>query len=104
MENVFDLTEPATGSFIASGLVVHNCGEQWLGPYENCCLGSVNLAQHVTSEGRVDWDKLRESVVVSTRFLDNVVAANKYVPAVPHCANRCCAPAASAWASWGWAT
>ena len=59
------------------------CGEQFLGPYENCCLGSVNLAQHVTSDGRVDWDKLRESVVVSTRFLDNVVDANKYVPAVP---------------------
>ena len=59
------------------------CGEQWLGPYENCCLGSVNLAQHVTSEGRVNWDKLRESVIVSTRFLDNVVDANKYVPAVP---------------------
>jgi ribonucleoside-diphosphate reductase alpha chain len=59
------------------------CGEQWLGPYENCCLGSVNLAQHVTDDGRVDWEKLRESVVVSTRFLDNVVDANKYVPAVP---------------------
>jgi ribonucleoside-diphosphate reductase alpha chain len=59
------------------------CGEQWLGPYENCCLGSVNLAQHVTPDSRVDWDKLRESVVVSTRFLDNVVDANKYVPAVP---------------------
>ncbi len=59
------------------------CGEQFLGPYENCCLGSVNLAQHVTADGRVDWDKLRESVVVSTRFLDNVVDANKYVPAVP---------------------
>jgi len=59
------------------------CGEQWLGPYENCCLGSVNLAQHITPEGRVDWQKLRESVIVSTRFLDNVVDANKYVPAVP---------------------
>ena len=59
------------------------CGEQWLGPYENCCLGSVNLAQHITPEGLVDWEKLRESVVVSTRFLDNVVDANKYVPAVP---------------------
>ena len=32
---------------------------------------------------QIDWDKLRESVVVSTRFLDNVVDANKYVPAVP---------------------
>ncbi len=59
------------------------CGEQWLGPYENCCLGSINLAKHVTPEGKVDWEKLRETVVLSTRFLDNVVSANKYVPAVP---------------------
>jgi len=59
------------------------CGEQWLGPYENCCLGSINLAQHLTSDGKVDWKKLEESTVVCTRFLDNVVDANKYVPAVP---------------------
>ncbi|MEJ5198714.1 MAG: adenosylcobalamin-dependent ribonucleoside-diphosphate reductase, partial [Anaerolineae bacterium] len=59
------------------------CGEQWLGPYENCCLGSINLAQHVTDDNRVDWDKLRETTIVATRFLDNVVDANKYVPAVP---------------------
>ncbi len=59
------------------------CGEQWLGPYENCCLGSINLAQHVTQDNRLDWIKLRESTVLSTRFLDNVVDANKYVPAVP---------------------
>jgi ribonucleoside-diphosphate reductase alpha chain len=59
------------------------CGEQWLGPYENCCLGSINLAQHFGPSGAVDWDKLEESVVLSTRFLDNVVSANAYVPAVP---------------------
>jgi ribonucleoside-diphosphate reductase alpha chain len=59
------------------------CGEQWLGPYENCCLGSVNLAQHVTEDNKVDWEKLRESISLSTHFLDNVVSANKYVPAVP---------------------
>ncbi len=59
------------------------CGEQWLGPYENCCLGSVNLAEHAAPGGRVEWEKLRESVVLSTRFLDNVVTANAYVPAVP---------------------
>lgn len=59
------------------------CGEQWLGPYENCCLGSVNLGEHVTEDGYIDWELLEESIVLSTRFLDNVVSANKYVPAVP---------------------
>lgn len=59
------------------------CGEQWLGAFENCCLGSVNLAQHVGDDGAVDWEKLRESVVLSTIFLDDVVDANAYVPAVP---------------------
>ena len=59
------------------------CGEQWLGPYENCCLGSINLAQHFAADMQVDWDKLRESVELSTRFLDDVVEVNAYVPAVP---------------------
>jgi len=64
------------------------CGEQWLGPYENCCLGSVNLNEHCgptleDGRGKVDWEGLRQSVVTSTRFLDDVVEANAYVPAVP---------------------
>lgn len=59
------------------------CGEQFLGPFENCCLGSINLSQHFGPNGTVDWDKLAESTDLSTRFLDNVVDANKYVPGVP---------------------
>lgn len=59
------------------------CGEQWLGPYENCCLGSVNLNEHCGPNGTVDWELLRQSVVTATRFLDDVVEANAYVPAVP---------------------
>jgi ribonucleoside-diphosphate reductase alpha chain len=59
------------------------CGEQWLGPYENCCLGSINLAQHFGPDHTVDWESLQESVQLATRFLDNVVTANAYVPAVP---------------------
>ncbi|MFO3796445.1 MAG: ribonucleoside-diphosphate reductase, adenosylcobalamin-dependent, partial [Anaerolineales bacterium] len=59
------------------------CGEQWLGPFENCCLGSVNLAEHCAPAGRVDWETLRQSVETASRFLDDVVEANVYVPAVP---------------------
>lgn len=59
------------------------CGEQWLGPYENCCLGSVNLAEHCAPNGQVDWEELRRSVELAVRFLDNVVEVNAYVPAVP---------------------
>lgn len=59
------------------------CGEQWLGPYENCCLGSINLRQHFGPRGTVDWEELEKSVMLATRFLDDVVQANSYVPAVP---------------------
>lgn len=89
-EDVYDLTEPLTHSFIANGMVVHNCGEQWLGPYENCCLGSINLGVHVTADAAgnaiLDWEALGRTVRESTHFLDNVVSANAYVPAVPEVA------------------
>jgi len=66
------------------------CGEQWLGPYENCCLGSINLANHVTTDANgvpvVDWPLLERTIRESTHFLDNVVSANTYVPAVPQVA------------------
>ncbi len=62
------------------------CGEQFLLPYENCCLGSINLARHVTRDGEdatIDWEMLAETVERSVRFLDDVIEANGYVPAVP---------------------
>ncbi len=80
---VYDLYEPKSDTWITEGFVSRGCGEQWLGPYENCCLGSVNLAQHFGPDGSVDWEGLRQSVALSTIFLDDVVDANAYVPAVP---------------------
>ena len=59
------------------------CGEQWLGPYENCCLGSINLSRHYHEDGSIDWEQLKKDVELSTIFLDDVVEANAYVPAVP---------------------
>jgi ribonucleoside-diphosphate reductase alpha chain len=57
------------------------CGEQPLLPLEACNLGSVNLARFVTEkdgEPSIDYDGLKETVRLSTRFLDDVVAVSRY--------------------------
>jgi ribonucleoside-diphosphate reductase alpha chain len=59
------------------------CGEQWLGPYENCCLASINLAEHLGSDHTLNWEALQQTVETATIFLDDVIDANAYVPAVP---------------------
>src|SRR3989344_3514261 len=67
------------------------CGEQWLLPYENCCMASINLAEHIKDDKKkkgvfpysVDWEKLAATVELTVRWLDDVVDANKYVSAVP---------------------
>ncbi len=53
------------------------CGEQPLMPYEPCNLGSINLGKFVKN-GEVDWGHLKEVVHLSTKFLDNVIDANKF--------------------------
>jgi len=80
-EDVYDLTEPLTHSFVANGLVVHNCGEQPLYPYDSCNLGSLNLAKFVVQRGgkaEFDYERLGEVVPVCVRFLDNVIDMNRY--------------------------
>jgi ribonucleoside-diphosphate reductase alpha chain len=104
-EAVYDLTEPDTSSFIANGLVVHNCGEQPLEEYEACNLGHINLSTlaaedapdwRVWSEANadeyattdeaieaflrdaVDWEEFDRRIEVGTRFLEDVVTMSDF--------------------------
>jgi ribonucleoside-diphosphate reductase alpha chain len=57
------------------------CGEQPLYSYDSCNLASINLAKMVSKKDHhyeVNWDLLRSTTMLATRFLDNVIDANSY--------------------------
>ncbi|MDR5672388.1 LAGLIDADG family homing endonuclease [Halalkaliarchaeum sp. AArc-GB] len=104
-EEVFDLTETDTHSFIGNGIVVHNCGEQPLEEYEACNLGHINLstlaaldapdwrawsAEHEDEydsqaeaveaflEEAIDFEEFDYRIDRGTRFLENVVTMSDF--------------------------
>ena len=64
------------------------CGEQPLGPYEGCNLGSINLGRFVKNNEQrgggsaARWwnstEALEETTRITTRFLDDVIEINAF--------------------------
>ncbi|MFW5970822.1 MAG: ribonucleotide reductase N-terminal alpha domain-containing protein [Desulfovermiculus sp.] len=77
VRKVYDVRIPGKNAFSANGIIVHNCGEEPLLPYEACNLGSINLAvlEEVTS---IEGFYKDDIVYLCIRFLDNVIDASKY--------------------------
>ncbi|OGY23009.1 MAG: ribonucleoside-diphosphate reductase, adenosylcobalamin-dependent [Candidatus Woykebacteria bacterium RBG_13_40_15] len=53
------------------------CGEQPLGPWAVCNLGSINLTKFV-KDGKMDYEFLEDTVRKAVRFMDNVIDATGY--------------------------
>ena len=81
VQRVYDVQIPGVNAFEAEGVVVHNCGEQPLLPFEACNLGSINLVRMIKDNAagpRIDWAKLGRTVRLAVRFLDNIIEINHY--------------------------
>jgi ribonucleoside-diphosphate reductase alpha chain len=75
---------PQLGSYEAT----NPCGEQPLLAYDVCNLGSINLGAFAEN-GQLDWDRLRQTIYLSTHFLENVIDANQYpLPEIAALARR----------------
>lgn len=59
---------PGLGEIMSS----NPCGEQFLHAYDNCNLGSINLAEFV-KDGKMDWKRLRFVTRTAVRMMDNVI-------------------------------
>ncbi len=70
-QQVFDLTEPATSSFVANGVTVHNCSEYMFLDDTACNLASLNLIRFFDAETRqFDLESYRHAVRIWTVVLE----------------------------------
>lgn len=76
-EEVYDLYEPDTLTWITNGYCSLDCGEQGLPPFGVCNLGALNLSAFVHN-GHMNWERLADMTKVAMRFLDNVVDSTEY--------------------------
>lgn len=75
--DVYDISVENTHNVIANGIVAHNCGEQYLYPYESCNLGSINLTKFVKNK-IFDFEAFGKTIETCVDFLDSVIDVNKY--------------------------
>ena len=70
-QQVFDLTEPMTSSFIANGMVVHNCSEYMFLDNTACNLASLNVMTFFDAETmRFDVEGYKHAIRLWTIVLE----------------------------------
>lgn len=76
-EDVYDLTVEDNHNFFANELLVHNCGEIILSPYDSCRLMLINLTSFVknawANNSEFDFDHFGEVAQKAQRLMDDMI-------------------------------
>jgi len=76
-EDVYDLTIKDNHNFFANNILVHNCGEVPLSPYDSCRLGSLNLSNIVLNEytldAKINWEFVEYISKFAQRVMDDII-------------------------------
>ena len=78
IEDVYDLTEPLTHTFVANGITLHNCSEYMFLDDSACNLASINLMKFRTSDGKFDVESFRKVVKYFSIAMDLAVDGSSY--------------------------
>ncbi|MBI2151349.1 vitamin B12-dependent ribonucleotide reductase, partial [Candidatus Woesearchaeota archaeon] len=89
LEDVYDLTEPLTHTFIANGITVHNCSEYMYLDDTSCNLASINMVRfYDENSGKFDiagyqqairlWTIALEISILMAQFPSEQIAINTY--------------------------
>lgn len=78
--DVYNITVDDCHNYFANGMLVANCGEQPLLPYQSCVLGSINLSKFVKKDSgpKVDTARLEEAVRNAVRFLNGIIDVTEF--------------------------
>ncbi len=77
-EDVYDLTEQLTHTFVANGITVHNCSEYSFLDDTACNLASINLMKFRTEDGGFDVEKFKKVVRYFITAMDIIVDGASY--------------------------
>ena len=78
IEDVYDLTEPLTHTFVGGGITLHNCSEYMFLDDSACNLASINLMKFLTSEGKFDAQSFKKVVDRFITSMELLVDGSSY--------------------------
>ena len=78
IEDVYDLTEPLTHTFVANGITIHNCSEYMFVDNSSCNLASLNLIKFLNEDGSFNVKDFSNAVRITAIAQDLEIDNSSY--------------------------